>query len=323
MKILITGGAGFVGRHFTECFLKRGDEVHVVDSLVPGTGALSPEKWYFNTEKYGNKFKFFKEDCRDFFKFNIEFDLVLHLAAIVGGRLMIENNPLAVADDLSIDSSFWQWAVRTKPGKVITFSSSAAYPICLQTEYAYHPLKEHELTFDVRIGTPDMSYGWSKLTTEYLGRLAYQKYGIKSVVYRPFSGYGDDQDMSYPFPSIFDRVKKSEGTVQVWGTGNQMRDFIHIDDCVRGVVTTMNKINDGSAINLSTGIYTSFKMLILQIASVLGKKVDMIIPMGSKPEGVYARAGDTAKQKKLGFDYKISLKEGIEKFYEVYRNNNH
>ena len=108
MKVLITGHKGFVGSHFLNYFKKRGDHVVGID-IKDGL------------------------DCRDFFKSCYEkFDLVVHLAAIVGGREMIENEPLAVATDLSIDSEMFNWAVRTKQEKIIYYSSSAAYPIKYQ-----------------------------------------------------------------------------------------------------------------------------------------------------------------------------------------------
>ena len=63
------------------------------------------------------------------------------------------------------------------------------------------------------IGIPDMSYGWAKITHEYLAKLAFEKYGINSVIYRPFSGYGEDQDDTYPFPSICKRILKIEAKI--------------------------------------------------------------------------------------------------------------
>jgi GDP-L-fucose synthase len=168
------------------------------------------------------------------------------------------------------------------------------------------------ISFIEDIGMPDMTYGWSKLTLEYLCRLAYEKHDLKSVVYRPFSGYGEDQDMSYPFPSISKRVLENynASSVMVWGSGLQMRDFIHIEDCVAGVLTTMDQIDDGSALNLSTGILTSFKQLAKLIANQAGYNPE-ITTMSDKPEGVFARGGDTTRQKKLGFTYSIELQEGI------------
>ena len=82
---------------------------------------------------------------------------------MVGGRLMIENNPLAVADDLAIDAAYWQWAKRAQPRKSVCFSSSAAYPVSLQTADHYVLLKEDMISFEGDIGMPDMSYGWAKL----------------------------------------------------------------------------------------------------------------------------------------------------------------
>ena len=144
-KILVTGGAGFVGRHLVRHLLERGDDVHVVDSVIKFTGGIDPnEGWpIFDPRDYKN-FNFYKQDCRLWFSSHKEtdFDYVYHLAAMVGGRLMIENNPLAVADDLSIDASYWQWAKETKPKKTACFSSSASYPISLQKEENYILLEE-------------------------------------------------------------------------------------------------------------------------------------------------------------------------------------
>ncbi|MEI6746378.1 MAG: NAD(P)-dependent oxidoreductase [Methylococcaceae bacterium] len=313
-KILITGGAGFVGRHFTRHFLENGDVVHCVDSIVPLTGGIDPTTWpLFDPRDYDN-FHFYKEDCRSYFKQNADtdFDYVFHLAAMVGGREMIEFNPLAVAEDLSIDAEYWQWAKKTNPAKTICFSSSAAYPIKLQTKDNYLLLKENMISFNDDIGMPDLSYGWAKLTHEYLGRLAFEKHGIKSVTYRPFSGYGEDQDSAYPFPSICKRVIENAGANQltVWGTGDQMRDFIHIDDCVKGVIQTMDKIDDASALNLSTGVLTSFKDFAKRAANLYGYDPH-VFGLSTKPEGVFARGGCVEKQKELGFSHSIQFDDGI------------
>lgn len=314
-KILITGGAGFVGRHFTRYFLEKGVEVHCVDCVAPLTGGLMPKDWpLFNPLDYSN-FYFYHQDCRDFFltRFDTDFDYAFHLAAMVGGREMIEHNPLAVAEDLAIDAAYFKWALLSKPSKTVCFSSSAAYPVHLQRPDHYVLLKENMISFDEQLGMPDLTYGWAKLTSEYLAQLAYEKYGLSSVVYRPFSGYGEDQDLHYPFPSICKRVIESAGSSEfvVWGTGDQMRDFIHISDCVAGVITTMDQINDGSAVNLSTGKFTSFKTF-AQLATSLYGYSPRVLGLSTKPEGVFARGGDTSKQKSLGFVAKTTFEEGIQ-----------
>ena len=315
-RALITGGAGFVGRHLTKKLLDKHWEVYVVDSLVEGSGAINPDNpWpLFDPRDYSN-FEFIYNDCREYFRNNPQkdFDYVFHLAAVVGGRITIENNPLSVATDLAIDSDMWTWA-RANSCKVVNFSSSAAYPIHLQNDFSRQLLLSEEMiSFDARLGMPDLTYGWAKLTSEYLGRIAWEKHGIKNVVYRPFSGYGPDQDLSYPFPSICKRAidKIGEDKFQVWGPGTQTRDFIHIDDCVDGVIATMDLIDDGSALNLSTGIGTNF-LKFAEVATDLLGYCPEIVGDVSKPVGVQSRVGDIEKQKKLGFTPKFTLQKGIE-----------
>ena len=323
-RILVTGAAGFVGRRLVRFMLEKGYDVVAVDNIAPLTGGIDPNQGWplYNPKDYKN-FTFYKIDCRDWFIKNLDqkFDYVFHLAAMVGGREVIENNPLIVAEDLSIDSHFWQWCSKAKPEKVVSFSSSACYPIELQRHDNNRLLREEDISFEKNIGMPDMTYGWAKLTSEYLGKIAYEKYGIKSICYRPFSGYGEDQDLNYPFPSICKRILKNKNSelINVWGSGNQSRDFIYIDDCIEGVYKTMDKINDGSALNLSTGKLTSFINFAKQTCNILGFN-PKIEGTESKPEGVFARGGDVAKQKKLGFQYSTDLNDGIKKAIIYFEN---
>ncbi len=323
-KVLVTGGAGFVGRRFVRHFLEAGDRVVCVDSLAEGTGAIAPERGWpggFDPLAF-RELEFVEGDCRDFFRErrDTDFDLAFHLAAMVGGRLMIERNPLAVAEDLAIDSDYWRWARAARPGKTVCFSSSAAYPVRLQTREHHVLLKEEMIDFGADVGRPDLTYGWAKLTCEYLARLAYEHHGLESVVYRPFSGYGEDQDDTYPFPSLCRRAIANAGaeTLAVWGTGDQMRDFIHIDDCLKGVLATMDAVKDAGAINLSTGRLTSFREFAAIAAGACGYH-PRVVGLSDRPEGVFARGGDTAKQERLGFRASIALEEGIRRAIESYR----
>jgi nucleoside-diphosphate-sugar epimerase len=323
-KALITGGAGFVGRHLAFRLLNMNWEVVVVDNLANGSGGIPPLSGWplFNPFDYKN-FSFINRDCRDYFKseLNEKFDYIFHLAAIVGGRITIEKNPLAVAEDLAIDSDMWSWATKGNVHKVVNFSSSAAYPVNLQASTdEYISLKEDLISFDGNIGMPDLTYGWSKLTSEYLGKIAWERHGIKSVVYRPFSGYGKDQDLTYPFPSICKRAVESQNlpTFKVWGNGKQSRDFIHIEDCITGVLATMDKVDDGSALNLSTGVPTSF----LDFARIATRQCGYspeIVGDESKPTGVLSRVGDTTKQKLMGFSSSISIDKGIVECIEYFQ----
>jgi nucleoside-diphosphate-sugar epimerase len=312
-RALVTGGCGFVGRHFSRWLLDHGYDVTIVDDLSSG---LPLDKWpSFLMPVNSDHIHAYYKDFRDFAKESpARFDLILHLAAVVGGRLMIDGDPLRVATDLAIDATFFNWLARHKaPAKVLYFSSSAAYPTCEQTEFHHRPLNEDLIDFDKPLGVPDMTYGWAKLSGEFLAHHARETYGMDIVVYRPFSGYGEDQDFSYPFPSIVRRVGRREFPITVWGSGRQLRDFIHIDDVVESVFASAWKAEPGQALNLGSGVGTSFTELAKMAGRLIGHE-SSIVNDASKPEGVFARVGDCGRI----FEYYrpiISLEEGLERVY--------
>jgi nucleoside-diphosphate-sugar epimerase len=249
-------------------------------------------------------------DCRNFFRLNpnTHFDLVIHLAAIVGGRLTIEGNPLAVADDLSIDSEFVQWCLKTKPGRVVYFSSSAAYPIKLQKIENQHKLKETDINL-ADCSTPDMTYGWAKLTGEFC--LQYlEADNIKVNIFRPFSGYGTDQDLDYPFPSYIKRGKEKQDPFEIWGDGKQVRDFIHMNDIVDAVDEAIKQDIRGP-VNLGSGIATSFNELQEMVCRIVGYNPE-VKHILTAPVGVMYRCCDPSKMLSF-YTPKISLEEGITK----------
>lgn len=282
VKILITGHKGFVGKYFCEKY--KNHDITGID-IVEGN------------------------DARDFFKINEEYyDLVIHLAAIVGGRATIEGSPLSVAVDLSIDSELFGWVLRTRPGRIVYFSSSAAYPVEKQYRDSGYKLKESDINLeDVR--NPDLTYGWSKLTGEYLAQFA-QSEGIKVNIFRPFSGYGTDQDLLYPFPSFIDRAKNKLDPFQIWGDGEQVRDFIHISDIVNAVDEAIKQDIDGP-INLGWGRPTSFNEL-GEIATRIAKYSPDFQHLETKPTGVYYRVCDPSKMMSF-YTPKVTLEEGIKR----------
>lgn len=281
MKVLITGDAGFVGRHFRTYLESRGDEIVGVD-IVNGL------------------------DARDFFKTNDDyFDLVIHLAAVVGGRKLIEGSPLSLAVDLSIDAEMFGWAMRTRPGRIVYFSSSAAYPTILQERGLELQLTENAINLE-HIQTPDLSYGWAKLTGEMLASHA-RKAGLKVHIFRPFSGYGEDQALDYPFPSFIARAKALNDPFDIWGDGNQVRDFIHIDDIVEAVFAAI--ANEIETVNLCTGRATSFNDLARIVADIAGYK-PTLRHLTAEPVGVSYRVGDPTLMLSF-YTPKITLEDGI------------
>jgi|LauGreSuBDMM15SN_2_FD.fasta_scaffold00035_6 GDP-L-fucose synthase len=302
MKVLVTGGAGFVGRAMVKRLISEGLDVTVVDPLVKATGAIHPNIWAQGFPP--GKFRFVEQDCRKFFHTESAkaWDSIFHLAAIVGGRVSIEDSALHVATDLSIDAEMWNWATQNVKMKVIYFSSSAAYPISLQDIDNHRALLEGDISFTSNeIGMADLSYGWSKLTGEYLAHLANERYGIQTTIYRPFSGYGTDQDLAYPFPAILKRAKEHipGNAFHVWGSGKQVRDFIHIDDCVEVVFKTFKHDFETLTLNLGTGVGTNFIELAHAVLSAVGKPDEVVHGTENKPEGVFSRVSNTSFQNLL------------------------
>jgi nucleoside-diphosphate-sugar epimerase len=312
-KALVTGGSGFVGRHYVKWLLEHDYHVTVVDDLSSG---LPPECWPAHLrvpDHLRHKFTFLELDFRDYARStDSSFDLVLHLAAVVGGRMTIEGDPLRVATDLAIDATFFNWIVRLRPlpRQVFYFSSSAAYPISSQMPGHHQPLSEDMIGFEETLGVPDMTYGWSKLTGEFLARHAAKNHGLNVVIYRPFSGYGEDQDFSYPFPSIIRRAARGESPIVVWGSGKQLRDFIYIEDVVEATFASSPYLQPGDALNLGSGKGTSFHELAQSACQVMGLRRE-IVNDATKPEGVFARVANCDRL----FQYyhpSISLTKGIQ-----------
>ena len=337
---LISGACGFVGRNMVRrLYNTTEDTLFIVDDLSIGT---HPSTWmeYSGSRMIGDvevlgadeRIYFWKGDFRDLLfqfrknprhiqdSYGLEFEKfsdVFHFAAIVGGRLKIEGDPMAVALDLSIDAEFFYWACQHKPERVLYPSSSAAYPISLQSPTGAIALSEPDIDFTKNLGVPDMTYGWSKLTGEFLAQIAARHYGISVVCIRPFSGYGEDQNLSYPVPAIAARAARKENPFEVWGSGKQGRDFVHIDDVLDLIFILLDNVSDGSAYNIGSGKLTSFLDLIGVFTKIAGYS-PKIKPLLDKPVGVHSRYCDMSLvQEKFGWMPKISVEEGMRRVYEA------
>jgi nucleoside-diphosphate-sugar epimerase len=339
---LVSGGAGFVGRNMVNrLYRSTNDRILFIDDLSVG---VHPEKWLDqplkrkvkDLEIYGEEERlvFMKGDFRSFLRKIISnsqflkddyqlpitsFADVFHFAAIVGGRAKIDGDPMMVALDLSIDAEFFYWICKQQPERVLYPSSSAAYPVDLQTDTHAIALSESDIDFK-KMGQPDMTYGWSKLTGEYLAHIAAKHYGVKVTCIRPFSGYGEDQDLTYPIPAIAARAANKENPFEVWGSGKQGRDFVHIDDVLDCTLLAMDKITDGTAINIGMGKLTSFLEIIDVFTGFAGYK-PTIKPLLDKPVGVHSRYCNMDFVKEtLGWEAKISIEEGMRRVYEKHVN---
>ncbi len=321
MKVLITGGLGFVGRNFLKRCLSAGDEVTVVDNFSETGGGLRPETTWFQIEKISSHdFELVEQDCRQFFESNTtKFDMAIHLASIVGGRLTIENDPFEIAQNLEIDLRFFRWALKNPVAEVMLFSSSAVYPTHLQEFSSKRSLAESDLNPKNLSGFPDMTYGWGKLNLEVLTHFFIGRTQTQTRIFRPFSGYGVDQSLRYPVTNLCRQAHqiKSGEPFLIWGTGQQVRDFIHIDDVIEAVYFTKEKTSNGEVLNLGMGVPTSF-IEVAQIYLKHAKKSCEVKAQTQLPSGVQYRCGDPTRLLDLGFKFKYDLETGLEQVFRDY-----
>lgn len=285
MRALVTGHRGFIGSHFRAMLLADGWQVTGRD-IADGP----------------------HHDCRHYFaNSDKRFDLVVHCAAIVGGRAKIDGAPMAVAENLSIDAAMFQWALRTRPGHVLYWSSSAAYPVDLQGDLRAK-LDESALNLD-RYRAADQTYGLAKLVGEIQARLVHDQ-GVPVTVPRTFSGYGTTQSLDYPFPSFIDRAARRADPFHIWGNGLQTRDWIHVDDVIRGA---MSAVTHGIAgpVNLCTGRATSFLELAALVTQAAGYQPE-VRTQPDKPTGVAYRVGNPTLMESF-YRPTVTLEEGIDR----------
>lgn len=287
MKVLITGAAGFLGRHFTARLLADGHGVTRVDiaSQVVHIDALE----VFRRE-------------------TVRYDLVMHCAAVSPHRAAIDGKALAVgAGNLALDAAMFEWAARARPGRVVYFSSSAAYPVSYQHVNAAKRTMVEDLIDPSDPEPPDAIYGWVKLTGERLAA-AYREQGGAVTVLRPFSGYGEDQGTDWPFGAFRDRATARQDPYTIWGDGTQVRDWIHVDDVVGGTLAAVEHGVDGP-LNLCTGVGTSMRDLARLFVIGAGFKTNYEF-LSDRPSGVAYRVGDPTRMLEV-YQPQVSLEEGV------------
>ncbi|MFD1277445.1 NAD-dependent epimerase/dehydratase family protein [Streptomyces kaempferi] len=282
MRVLLSGHRGFVGRHLHAALDARGDDVTGVD-LVDGRDAL------------------------DLFRFDQRpYDLAIHCAAVVGGRASIDGSPLGVATNLALDSWYFRWLIRTGTPRAVFFSSSAAYPVALQQPGEIHRLVETDIDYE-QPGRPDATYGLAKLAGEQLARYA-EAEGCRVHILRPMSGYGADQDETYPFPAFIRRAKERQDPFEIWGDGSSTRDWIHISDLVGATLAAVDQDATGP-INLGWGRATSFDELAGLVTTAASYQPELKHLAGA-PQGVHHRVCDPKRMLDV-YQPRISLEEGI------------
>ena len=298
-RVLVTGAAGFLGRWFVRYHISQGDRVVGVDDLS-NPHSFWPQELEHRVNLDAGKF---------FERRTTIFDLAYHFAAPVGGRVKIEDDPLFNADSLRLDSLFFRWAIK-KIGIAVYPSSSAVYGVQLQEG---NGLSLHEGMFHPGTTTwlaPDQMYGFTKMVGEMLAWKA-EGYGLNTLCIRPFSGYGEGQSLEYPVPSILTRAKAKEDPLVIWGTGQQMRDFVHVEDVVGATISRLNAgIFGYQAMNIASGKPISFYSVAQTAARLVGYDPNIQVDL-SKPAGVSSRHGDPSTMLDYYRDPLIPLEQGL------------
>ncbi|MEH1129560.1 NAD-dependent epimerase/dehydratase family protein [Micromonospora sp. CPCC 206061] len=329
---LITGGCGFVGRNLVKDLLADGAGIIcIIDDLSAGANPVTwldaglvdrPEDTVGKYETdAGAEIWILRTDVRvglrklpgaHWARHWGPFDDVYHLAARVGGRLTMDRRPLFIAENLAIDAAFFSWVAEHTDsiGRVLYMSSSATYPVEMQRFGGNAALHEALVDQHSGMGT-DGVYGWSKLTGEFLARNVSAKAGIHVACVRPFSGYGPGQARSYPVTAIAERAIARVDPLPVWGPGVQQRDFLFVSDLVAGARRALDRISGGTAVNLGTGIGTTFREVAESLARCVGYS-PTVVSDPAKPVGAEVRVADTELMAAL-LDWRpsVSLDTGL------------
>lgn len=257
----------------------------------------------------------FQPNVNRYFEVGVEvFDLVVHAAYHVGGRAGIDGRNTNFIKNVQLDSNMFDWALRSGQKAVLYFSSCAAYPAEIQNfTDDRKPFTEDRIDLD-RLRPPFDNYGWGKINGERLAATAGDN-GLRVHVVRPFSGYAEDQDLVYPFPSIIQRAK--DGDLAVFGPPNQTRDWVHVIDCVKGSLSIYED-DERRPTNLCTGVATEFGDLMRMAAYQSWSGRGQLLPLDAKvtyltdkPFGTYYRVGDPTRMNEH-YAAKISIEEGVQ-----------
>lgn len=315
-RVLVTGGAGFIGSHLVDELLARSAQVKVVDDLSRGT--------LKNLEHCIEKIEFIKGDLSSkkiAEKAVQNIEVCFHLAAVVGGVEYMNSHPAEIFKTISIDRNVFDACRKASVRRFLYTSTACTYPVDLQERKDQSPLEENDvLKFGAK---PDGIYGWTKLLGEIQCRSYYESYGMKIAIVRPFNPYGPresfDPKDSHVIPALIRKAVSREKPFVVWGDGNQTRSFEYITDMVEGMILTIEKATDANPINLGTPNDISIRELAELILKLSNYDITIFFDV-TKPQGVRSRKADFSRAREiLGWSPKFSLEEGLTKTIKWYK----
>jgi nucleoside-diphosphate-sugar epimerase len=303
-KILITGGSGFIGSAITKYLVNNGHKVTVYDNNSRGKMRRLSEVI--------TKINFKKGDIRDYKKLKSisgNFDTVIHLAYVNGTKFFYKK-PFEILD-IAVNG-FLNILKFSKERKIKNFylaSSSEVY----QNPIKY-PTDEKEMLKIPDIHNARYSYGGGKIFSELYGIHFARKYFQKFIIFRPHNVYGRDMGNDHVIPEFVNRFKSIGNNKKflIYGTGNEVRSFIHIEDFINGFDKIFKKGKNLEIYNIGTSEKIKISYLAQAIGKIFQKKIQLSktkLFKGSPSK----RCPNIDKIKKLGFKQKISLREGLKK----------
>ena len=301
-KVLVTGGAGFLGSFLVEKLKERG--VNEDDLMIPRSKDMDLRRW---------------ENCVGVVK---DIDIVIHLAARVGGIGFSRNHPaILFYDNAIMGLQLIEAARQENIEKFVAIGSVCAYP-----KFVSIPFKEEDLWNGYPEET-NAAYGLSKKMMLVQTQAYREEYGFNGVHLLLVNMYGPYDDFnletSHVIPALIrkftEAVENNKKEVEVWGTGKASREFIYVEDAAEGIILAAEKYNKPEPVNIGTGFEIEIKDLVELIAELTGFQ-GKIKWDTSKPDGQPRRCLDTTKaEKEFGFKAKTYFREGLERTIEWYK----
>lgn len=312
MKILVTGGAGFIGSHLVERLLARGDEVTVLDNLNDYYDPAVKRKNIAPSLKSAGM-NFIEGDILDtsaldrIFK-AVSFDVIVHMAARAGVRPSIQQPLLYEQVNCQGTLNMLEAAKKHKVKRFVFASSSSVYG----------NVKEVPFREDARIDRPVSPYAATKAAGELYCFNYHHLYGISCTALRFFTVYGPRQRPDMAIHKFTALIEKGE-PAPFFGDGETARDYTYYTDIIDGVIAAVDKDLGFEIINLGESRTTKLSELVGIIEKYLGKKAKLNrLPL--QPGDVVTTCADVSKARRLlGYNPSTTVAEGVKKFVEWYR----
>jgi len=306
-RVLVTGGTGFVGTNLVQELLEQGAFVRIPIHhryLVLKHPRIEPVMADLN--RY--------EDCLSIMG---GIDCVFHAAGAVGAAGVTPASQLdGITVNLLLTARIMQAAWNTGVKRLLILSSSTVYPAFSR------PVREDE-TWDGPPHPAYLGYGWMKRYLEKLAEFVVSRSSLQVAIVRPTAVYGRwdnfDPRTGHVIPALILRALRKEIPFVVWGTGDEVRDILHISDLARGCLLALEKYAVCDPINIGCGNVVTIRQIVEAVLRVTGHETAEIIFDAAKPTTIPYRAVDTTKAKKiLDFEPAISLEEGLKDTMEWY-----